>query len=311
LLEDLSLVARAVVNERSRPSVEAEFLSFRDSWVGGFNQPVHHVENLLNVNSAIHQEYVSEMVDILTARAKVLESIYSLTFAKTLRYAFLNHIVDGHLSLLDLGACVDQGLRPAGVATRLFDPKIAANENRRQGEVGRQEPPWYLANRTWEPGELPPDSGWPSRVRALWREVGIPGELSTDSLPSSNCLNPESQPRCVEAVDAAIRNGLNGLDHAHDTAVSERPRIVIKLESQSVSLDRCTITVGDPGALRIFQRIAECHGALTSVEELNRIPGCRGRIDRRIKDHLPLRLRDLIRSKAGPGGGYWLHLPPG
>jgi hypothetical protein len=50
-------------------------------------------------------------------------------------------------------------------------------------------------------------------------------------------------------------------------------------------------------------------GEMVGRAELKELRGCKGRIDRILRQ-LPIQVRSLIDSKAGPNGGYSLRLPP-
>jgi hypothetical protein len=161
LLDELSLAARAAVPEPARASVEAVILSHGDWWGEGFDHPVHHNEHLLNVNETIRDTYACQDVDIAKVRADALAHIFPIDFHTALRDTCIRHLLAEQIPLLELGERVDQGLRPAGVSAWLYDPDIAADRVRNQNREGRPEPPWYVANRGLEPGELTPDRRWP------------------------------------------------------------------------------------------------------------------------------------------------------
>jgi hypothetical protein len=311
LLADLSLEARAAVPESSRAGVEAAIVRHRDWWRREFDHLEHHHQTLLAVNERINEILADPDVDIhiAQARAEALDHIFPVGFHTSLREAVVGFLLLGEIPLLNLGEGVDQGIRPAGVSEWLYEPDIKPDPPRTRFP-GQREPPWYVANRGREPGELNPDSRWPARVRALWREARIPGELSAGILPNAENLDQEGIPRCVEAVDAAIRHALSPLAMVRAPAPEGPARVVIDWESHTVTVDgRLLSRVDNPPALRILERIALDQGELVTGKELKQLPGCRGRIDRLIRTGLPEEVQALICSRGGPAGGYWLNLP--
>jgi hypothetical protein len=308
LLDDLSLEARAAVPERARAGVEAAIVRHRDWWVRGYDHSDHHHhQTLLAVNERINEILESQEVDIAQARAEAFWLIFPDRFHMSLREVVVGFLLEGEVPFLNLGEGVDQGIRPGRVSEWLYDPDIPAPP--RNTTPGRREPFWFVANRGWEPGELPPDRRWPARVRKLWREAGLLGELPANILPDADNLDQEAIPGCVEAVDAAICHALSPPALVPSPA-PDAQRVVIDWGSHTVIVDgRVLARVDNPTALRLFEHIALDQGELVTSNELKQLPGCRGRIDRLINKSLPEEVRALIRSKGGRAGGYWLHLP--
>jgi hypothetical protein len=309
LLDDLSLEARSALPEPARKGVEADIVRHRDWWGRGFGHPDHHRQDLLAVNERIDETLASPDVGIARARAEVLRHSFPVGFHASLREVVEGHLVEDEIPLLNLGEVVDQGIRPADVSAWLYDPGIEPEELPITSP-GQREPRWYVANLGREPGELPPDRRWPARIRQLWREARLAGELPADVLPDANNLDREAIPRCVEAVDAAIRHALSPLAFVRAPAPDAPPRVVIEWESHTVFVDGHVLArVDSLPALRIFERIVLDQGELVTARELKQLPGCKGRIDRIIRNGLPKDVKDLICSKVGSGGGYWLNLP--
>jgi hypothetical protein len=91
---------------------------------------------------------------------------------------------------------------------------------------------------------------------------------------------------------------------------SDPKRLVIDEQTSRVTLDDETFPIGDPGLLASLQRLKEAgEGTLVPTEELKKLPGCKGNLSRRLNRLLPP-LRNIVKSKKGQGGGYWLRLPP-
>jgi hypothetical protein len=88
-------------------------------------------------------------------------------------------------------------------------------------------------------------------------------------------------------------------------------RLLLDPLTQTVTLDGESIRVEDPRAFLVYQAIAAAGGAIVTTDELNKLPSCKGRIDRILRDYLPEKLRQTYGSKVGNGGGYWLRLPTG
>jgi hypothetical protein len=79
--------------------------------------------------------------------------------------------------------------------------------------------------------------------------------------------------------------------------------------TQTVTVKGRAFGIDHPAAFQAFRMIAEAKGSLVSVHAIRQLPGCKGRVDRLLREHLPTDIRSLIRSKKGQGGGYWLQLP--
>jgi hypothetical protein len=85
---------------------------------------------------------------------------------------------------LELGRCVDQGLRPAKVYRYLYrfsegtlepsgDPfEVGEVTNEQHGRPW--EPEDHLANCSLKPGEVLPEDGWAEDVQCRWEELRIP-----------------------------------------------------------------------------------------------------------------------------------------
>jgi hypothetical protein len=312
LLNELSLEARFALPEPERTHVENAVVRHRDWWHAGFDHADHHHQTLLAVNETIHDILADPQggITIAMARSEALEHVFPVDFGASLRDVVVRHLLPVEVSLITLGECVDQGIRPADVAAWSYDPTIQPIEAQNT-TPGQRELPWLVANRGREPGELPPDRRWPARVRALWREAGIPGELPANILPEVDRLDQASLPRYVEAVNAAIGHILSTQGIARPPTPEAPLRVFVDWESHTVTVDGHVVSrVDNPAALRIFERIALDQGELVTATDLKRLPGCKGRIDRIIRNGLPEELRTLIRSRVGAAGGYWLHLPP-
>jgi hypothetical protein len=91
-------------------------------------------------------------------------------------------------------------------------------------------------------------------------------------------------------------------------------RLTVEVASRRVILDGVPVVVNHPAAFRLIQALIDhshTHsGGVMTREDFDRRPGLKGRIDRLIRQHMPLRLQFIIRSRSGHGGGYWLQLAP-
>jgi hypothetical protein len=91
-------------------------------------------------------------------------------------------------------------------------------------------------------------------------------------------------------------------------------RLVIDLQSNSLSLDGVTYAGLDPTGLRIIAALEEAMRSgnpILSANQLSEtVPGCRGgqRAVRRALGRLPAPIRQWVKAKTG--AGHWLELPP-
>src|SRR5262249_25100898 len=123
LLDDLSLAVRSAVPRPTQADVEAAVVRHREWWVGGFGHVEHHHESLIKVNEDIIWILQHQYDDIAKARAEAFWHIFPFDFHTSLREVVVRHLLEDEIPLLDLGECVDQGIRPA-VAEWLYDPDI-------------------------------------------------------------------------------------------------------------------------------------------------------------------------------------------
>jgi hypothetical protein len=65
--------------------------------------------------------------------------------------------------------------------------------------------------------------------------------------------------------------------------------------------------IEDPTVYLIFKKIAEASPQIVPHAVIEALPGCKGRIDRKLK-HLPETLQAVLKSRAGPTGGYWIDI---
>jgi hypothetical protein len=85
-------------------------------------------------------------------------------------------------------------------------------------------------------------------------------------------------------------------------------RLTLDRATMTATLDGKAYPIEDAAGFGLFEALFEANGALTPSYRIKKLPGCRGRHDRVINRHLAA-LRHIIRSKSGPGGGYWICLP--
>jgi hypothetical protein len=85
--------------------------------------------------------------------------------------------------------------------------------------------------------------------------------------------------------------------------------VLLDSASHTVWLGDRKISVVHPHAYAVFERIYSAKGKLVTAEEIRKLPSCKGRIDRLLREHLRPPLRKCIRSKAGRSGGYWFRAP--
>jgi hypothetical protein len=93
------------------------------------------------------------------------------------------------------------------------------------------------------------------------------------------------------------------------------PRIIVDLDTHSITLDGSRFCDVDPDACRLVQALLDAkasgeNGALP-ITRLRReyLPGCNhDKTFQRWRSKLPTPLQNCVRSK--PGGGVWLQLPP-
>ncbi len=78
--------------------------------------------------------------------------------------------------------------------------------------------------------------------------------------------------------------------------------------TKTITLGQKTHTVTNARAFNAFLLIAKARGNLVSRQEIQKIPGCKGRPDK-VLSPLPEWVRELIPSQQGPSGGYSLTLP--
>jgi hypothetical protein len=93
-----------------------------------------------------------------------------------------------------------------------------------------------------------------------------------------------------------------------------RGRLTCDRATKTVRLDGSSFLIENPRAFSIFQRLFDADGEIVTTKQLNELPGCKGdRLDRVIKKMLIYKhkkLRRIIRTKVGRGGGYWITCPP-
>ncbi len=138
-------------------------------------------------------------------------------------------------------------------------------------------------------------------------EGGTIARQSGDHLPS------EGAKRTALIVVQARLFAASLMQWAADIQAEEEQspgRVTIDAATHSVTVNGGRrIKLDHPAAFALFERIAKGNGQLVTTSELHGLPGCKSRIDRILREHLPSELRRLISSKKGNGGGYWLSLP--
>ena len=87
--------------------------------------------------------------------------------------------------------------------------------------------------------------------------------------------------------------------------------LVIDANAHTITVWGDRFEIKHAPTFQLFRKVADADGNLVLSSEIKKtIPGCKGRLDVMLSNHLrPNTLRQLIQSKKGHGGGYWLVVP--
>jgi hypothetical protein len=158
--------------------------------------------------------------------------------------------------------------------------------------------------------------GWPEEIASILRDLcslydpAIAPDVFRPRLPSE-ILDFGGRVNLLLRPPVEAKNpdpaGLEPPDL--NPAVIRIGRLEIDSLSKTVRLGRKTATIEYAAAFQAFLHIAQAEGKTVSVADIQKIPGCKGRVDRLLKNHLPEWVQALIPAQHGPGGGRALLLP--
>jgi hypothetical protein len=145
-------------------------------------------------------------------------------------------------------------------------------------------------------------------VRQLRRETDLADALQEGGF---NLLVERAERILIERESEWVEIGHQG--KSGDRSGPYGGRLTYDATTKSVCLDDSSFVIEDPAAFGIFKMLFEAGGQIVTRRQLKNLPGCKGRVDRKIKNHLKEYnnkvLSYVIKSKVGRGGGYWITLP--
>jgi hypothetical protein len=194
-----------------------------------------------------------------------------------------------------LGVCTDQGLCPPRVfrhllcpgAEQALPPSGVTNPLLLATGPGLaakpREPENLLADRSLDPGQIPPEASWGGDIRQRWAELAMPADLLSGAARPALAWSPQVMRELVGRVDDAARRGLAALRPpasgsdlnravtAPDGCAQERLRTVVRSGGPKPHWDRDARVLSYEGVeCKRYDRAApQQERVLASFEELD------------------------------------------
>jgi hypothetical protein len=119
---------------------------------------------------------------------------------------------------------------------------------------------------------------------------------------------PQTQASVANQNGGAITGATPQSPETPDSEVFIYGKLRIDPTTKTITLRRKSETITNARAFNALLLIARAKGNVVSSQEIQKIPGCKGRPDK-VLSPLPEWVRELIPSQPGRGGGYALTLP--
>jgi hypothetical protein len=144
-------------------------------------------------------------------------------------------------------------------------------------------------------GTLPPVE----TLASSWKQSPEPLLPEGDPAPSEDQpapIAPKRLPDPVPQPDA-------------DLLIIDPKRLAIRSLTRMVVLNGREYLIKHAASFLVYRTVAEARGKPVDTKDLQKLPTCRGRIDKMLSKHLPAEVRRTIKGNRG-GGGYSLLLGP-
>jgi hypothetical protein len=219
----LALALRRTQGVRDRDRAQKPANAALQGWQDWYRSLGHRdaLENQANELRYLHT-YGPEIGFFETRNELCSEALKPVTaLYADLRQSIRSELSDSALQALELGECVDRVVRPPNVFRYLYQPEplqrhLAPGDNPFTRTTVlpaaiSSEPEWYehyLANRSLQAGEIPPQDGWRVELEQRWGELGLPSVALSEILGITTELNTETLVVRVDQVDQAARASL-------------------------------------------------------------------------------------------------------